>query len=198
MLFKNNKLRSFRAVRAMRAMHTMALHALCVAPWLIGSVGHAQAASEYDVKAAFIFNFMRFTEWPDEVLKDNNLRLCILGRDSFGEAINALQGRQVQKRELHIRRVASATEAQSCHAVYIAPSEEPRLATVLATFAAKSVLTLSDIERFADKGGIIGLALVDERVRFEVNLATARVSGLRVNSQVLKLAQRVIDGKGTP
>ena len=172
--------------------------ATCLTLCVLGSVGVAQAATEYEVKTAFIFNFLRFTEWPPEALKDNIFRLCVLGRDPLGDALNALRGKQIQGRDLQIIQVGTSLDALACHAVYIAPSEQPRLSTILATSATRPILTLSDVDQFVAKGGMIGLTLVDERVRFEVSLIVARESKLRINSQVLKLAHRVIDTKGAP
>jgi YfiR/HmsC-like len=160
--------------------------------------GPLYAASEYEVKAAFIYNFIRFTDWPAESYKDNTLHLCILGRDFFREAIDPLQGRSVQNRFIRIRRVLSTADTQDCNILYVSPSESSRFSAVLGALGSRPILTLSDSETFAEKGGMIELALVDDRVQFSINLYAVRGHGLRINSQVLKLANRLIDGKGVP
>jgi YfiR/HmsC-like len=159
----------------------------------------ARTPTEYEIKAAFVYNFLRFTTWPSEAGNGSAaLHLCVLGRDPFGEAIDAISGKPVQGRELRIRRLNAISQVAGCHAIFIAASEDARLGAILAQLSAQPVLTLSDSERFAERGGMIGLTLVDERVRFEVNLAAVRAGRLTISSQVLKLAQRVFDARTIP
>jgi hypothetical protein len=152
----------------------------------------AHATTEYELKAAFIYNVLRFTDWP-ELSKNKPFSLCVLGRDPFGAAMDGIRGRTVKDRKLDVRSVASVAEAQHCQAVYVSVSEEARLPQILSALASAPVLTISGIDNFADRGGYIGLLLVNDKLRFDVNLAALRAGNLRINAQVLKLARRVVE-----
>jgi YfiR/HmsC-like len=157
------------------------------------AVSSARAAGEYELKAAFIYNVLRFSEWPADQIKDGSVTLCILGRDPFSGATDTIRGRQVQGRELQIKRVGSIDEGVRCNALFVSASEEHRLGQVIAAASNRPVLTFSDIDRFADRGGVVGMFLVDDKLRFDINIAVLRAVSLRINAQVLKLAQRVLE-----
>jgi YfiR/HmsC-like len=156
----------------------------------------AQELQEYEVKAAYLFNFGRFTEWPAP--QEGPVQLCVLGRDPFGTALGGLEGRTLQNRTLHLRRDIALADIPSCSMLFISESEERRLAQVVRAASAHPILTVSDIEGFTENGGMIGLYLVDQRVQFDVNLGAIRQANLKLPAQVLKLARQVVNSRGHP
>lgn len=153
----------------------------------------AGLADEYQVKAAFIYNLAKFIEWPggSSSGKDAPLTVCIAGRDPFGPAWANFEGRQVQGRALQVRRGTTLSEAPNCQVLYIAESEESRMAALLNAVGAAPVLTLSDLDGFAESGGAVGLVVEDGRLHFDANMASLHRAGLKASSQVLKLARNV-------
>lgn len=158
----------------------------------------AAAAPEYEVKAAFIYNFSRFIEWPPETADaDGELYFCVLGRDPFGEALESLEGREVQGRTLTIRRLESIEERGDCAIVYISPSHSEDYTHLLDILSHDTgMLSISDIDGFAENGGVIELYLENNKVRFAINIEAARRTGLEMSSQLLRLA-RIIEGDGS-
>jgi hypothetical protein len=154
-----------------------------------------QAPSEYEVKAAFLFNFSKFVEWPAAAFEgaDDPIVLCVLGTNPFGNMLSqAVQGKKVNGREVVARELASLSGVGRCHVLFIASSEEQRLEEILGRMANRPILTVSDVESVVDRGAIIGLTMEEKKVRFEVNLISSRKAGLKLSSQLLKVAVRLI------
>ncbi|GAB4263327.1 MAG: hypothetical protein Kow0092_14140 [Deferrisomatales bacterium] len=149
---------------------------------------------EYEVKAAFLYHFTKFVEWPLEALggPEQPFVLGILGEDPFGAALDPLVGRSVKGHALEIRHYRSAEEAAACHLLYVSRSEWPRAARALDSVSSRPILTVGDADGFAEGGGMIGLLTRGERVRFEINLRAAREAGLQLSSKLLYLAVRVL------
>lgn len=145
---------------------------------------------EYAVKAAYLYNFAKFVEWPQEAFAtaDAPLRICIVGDNPFGDALAALSGKTAQDHPVETRLVSAATGFGSCHIVFISGTEQGQFKTLLAKLSRLPILTVSDINAFAQAGGMIGLVEADQRIRFDINLAAARQVGLKISSQLLKLA----------
>lgn len=162
--------------------------------WALPANAQSSGLTEYQVKAAFIFNFAKFTDWPD-ASRDASLTVCIAGRDPFGNALSSFDGRNVGGREFRIRRIGTSEDLRGCHIVYITQSEERRLSNYLHAALNHPILTVSDIEGFVDSGGMIGLVVADERVQFDVNLTPTHAASLKLSSQVLRLARNV-NGRG--
>ena len=182
--------RSARRAAFRKALGCALASALAIAPARAGDV------QEYEVKAAYLFNFARFAEWP--VSKDDrNLQLCLIGRDDFGGSLAALEGKSVQSRTLRVRRVL-LEEIDGCHILFVSESERRRLAMILSMTETQSVLTVSDIDGFAEKGGMVGLQLVDQRVQFDVNLGALYSANIKLPAQVLKLARLILNPRGRP
>ena len=155
--------------------------------------GRAVDLSEYQVKAAFIYNFVRFVEWPADApaMRDRDFSVCIVGQDPFGAAFASVEGRPVSGRPLRVRRDVRPDEAVGCHIAFIAESEERRYQALLKIMGTAPILTISDIEGFAEAGGAIGLFVLDNRLKFDANFATLQRTNLKVSSQVLRLARTV-------
>ncbi len=152
-------------------------------------------ASEYELKAAFLFNFIKFTEWPGEesARSDEPFVIGVLGKDPFGAALDKVtEGETVHNRKIVVRRFARMDDsAAASQLLFISASEERNLAAVVKLLEGQAVLTISEIASFAERGGVIELKKDGNRIVFEINLAAARRAGLSLNAQLLKLAKAV-------
>ena len=151
--------------------------------------------SEYEVKAAFLFHFARLTEWPRTTLPEGRpFVVAVLGHDPFGPALDrVLEKQSAHGRPLEIHRASSLEELPAtAHIVFVGASERVEDARILRHFRGRPVLTVGEREGFCEAGGIVNFLVTAEgRVRFEINLRAAEASGLKVSSQVLKLARIV-------
>jgi hypothetical protein len=148
---------------------------------------------EYEVKAAFLYNFAKFVRWPEETASAPRFVVAVLGQDPFGPVLDrTFAGKSILDRPVEVRRVASAAEAAGAHLVYVAASEQDRLPAIVSALSSTPVLTVGEGASFADSGGMIAFLLRDEVIRFDVNLAQAERSRLKLSSQLVRLAQRVI------
>lgn len=183
------------------ALSTLARFAWRVGLWLLACglagpvcLASAEASPEYALKAAFVYNFAKFTDWPKNSL-DGPLTLCVFGTDPYGEALDGLEGRSVQNHPLAIVRDVGPARAATCQLLLVGNIGEERRAAILARLADRPVLTISDNAGFVGTGGMIELAMVNNRIQFEVNLDAVRSARLQISAQLLKLARHV---KGAP
>jgi hypothetical protein len=147
--------------------------------------------AEYDVKAAFLYNFGKFVRWPVSRNR-NDFRICVLGEDPFGSALDSIiAGETVDGRTVATRRIMVSADSAGCHIVFISLSEEKRLKDTLEIVGRTGALTVSEIPNFTARGGMIGFVLADGRVRFEVNLVPADGAGLMFSSELLRVASHV-------
>ena len=167
-----------------------------IAVWAVaGSVptAHAQESleREYEIKAAFLYNFVKFVEWPAEALPEANptLNICVLGVDPFGTALESLRNKTVKGKSLAIRRLEGVDDLGGCHVLFISSSEVKKVAEIVRALKGSSILTVGDMERFAERGGIINLVVDRNRVRFDINVGSAERARLKISSQLLKLAR---------
>jgi hypothetical protein len=174
------------------------VRAALAAVLLVAGVDAARAAdppSEHEVKAAFLFHFARLTEWPEAAApKDQPFVVAIIGEDPFGPTLErVLASQTVEGRPLQIRRVATAEAlGERPHIAFISASHHDEVGRVLRHFRGQPVLTVSEMEGFGERGGIVNFVVTAEgRVRFEINVREADASGLKLSSQVLKLARIV-------
>ena len=150
----------------------------------------ADNVSEYTIKAAFIYNFARFTEWPDE---SDELKVCIYGEDPFGSSIDVLNGKQSNGRTIKVIRTRSIDEVKSCHIAFlnIIPPVRRLFARALQDIEGTNVLTVSDAEGVIDFGVMIGLKLENDKVAFDVNHTVAKASNIEISAKLLRLAKVV-------
>lgn len=155
-------------------------------------------ASEYELKAAFLFNFIKFTDWPaDELAKsDDRFIIGVVGKDPFGAALDKIiEGETVHNRAIVARRFSRMDEAvTNSHVLFISSSEDTNLPAILKILDQRSVLTVSDMDNFAQRGGIISLKKENNKIVFDINLETAKRVGITMNAQLLKLA-KIVRGK---
>ena len=168
--------------------------------WMLVAVPclHAQQSnrSEYEVKAAYLYNFGRFVGWPGTVSAAGEFfTICVLGEDPFGATLDrTIAGESINGKKVATKRIAKPQDALGCRILFISSREESRLKDILATLAKTSALTVSDIPQFTRRGGMIQFVVEANKVRFEVNLATAEHAGLTLSSQLLKVARNVRRG----
>jgi hypothetical protein len=179
-----------------------ALLPLLAAAWLgvalVPAMAQTQvAAPEYDVKAAFLFNFTKFVEWPLAAYTDEHspLKLCVLGENPFGKALKVLLDEEVGGRRLAFTHLETATNLETCHVLFVSRSERDRLPQILAGLHNAPVLTVGEMPAFIDQGGMINFILEGSKVRFDVNQEAAERAGLKISSRLLALAKHV---KGKP
>lgn len=147
---------------------------------------------EVQIKSAYVFNFVKFVEWPSNAVRpDEKLRLCVAGNDQLFASLSALEGRKVGAYELHVVRADASESWRSCHVLYIDNQVQRRLVPGIKSLGDAPVLTISDIPGFAERGGGIGLLQRNDKMLFEVNLASTRKAGLRLSSQMLNLAANI-------
>jgi len=160
-----------------------------------GGVAWAAAkepSREYRIKAAFIYNFAKFTRWPAGSFADSAapLEFCIYGEDPFDGALDAIAGNTIHGRKVAVRRIAAIEASGGCHLLFISASEAGRLTDILAALGDRPVLTVADMPDFARAGGIINLkTTAEDKLRFEINTGTAQRAGLRFSSKLLNLAE---------
>jgi hypothetical protein len=160
---------------------------------LVSSVNAQKSKpGEYQVKAAYLYNFGKFVEWPATVAKDESFTICVLGDDPFGAALDAtLAGEAIDSQKLVARRITNARDAAGCRILFISSSESGRIKEILTAVDKSGVLTVSDMLDFTSNGGMIQFVLKENKVRFEVNLAAGEKAGLTFSSQLLKVATDV-------
>lgn len=157
---------------------------------LLPAAVSAQPA-EYDVKAAFLFNFVKFVEWPADAFAGERapVTICVFGKDPFGRVLdNVVQGERLGERSLVVQRPDRLDGLDACHVLFVSPSEKDRMTEVLARVEGEPVLTVGDTDGFLRAGGVVNFRLEGTKVRFVIDQAAAERSGLRISSKLLRLA----------
>jgi YfiR/HmsC-like len=150
----------------------------------------AQAANEYQVKAAFIFNFAKFVEWPSDAFFDGGtLVVGVVGDDPFGGALDQLNGNTVNGRRLQIKRMRWSDNLRACQILFISGSEGKHLGKIMETIKGTSILTIGEMPQFNQSGGMIRFVIQNNKVRFEINAAAAGQARLRISSKLLALSK---------
>jgi hypothetical protein len=155
-----------------------------------GVPARADEPAEYRLKAAFLFNFALFTEWPAEV--GGVLNLCIYGTDPFGKEVDALQGKAVGGRTIDVQRKPAGDSLAGCQIVFVASSAIGTLPRVLERVRGRPVLVVADSVGAVRQGAALNLAVDRNKVSFNANLQAARGAGLTLNAKLLRLATEVI------
>jgi hypothetical protein len=179
----------------MRLLATSLFGLIVLWPALLGSPGRAQPAppSEYELKAAFIFNFARFIEWPPKAFSSPTAPFIIgiLGQNPFHNDLQKTIGaKTVDQHRLVILELNSPSSATNCHIVFISTSETARLTPILQGLKGASVLTVGEMDRFTESGGMINFVQEGTKIRFQINNEAAIRAGLKISSKLLSLAVR--------
>lgn len=172
----------------------MAVACLSLLVGRVASAAEAETSKEYQIKAAFVYNFTKFVDWPASSFleKSTPIVIGVLGTNPFGAELNkAVEGRRVNGREILIRAVSTAAELSSVNAVFISASEAGRLKELLSSLKTKPILTIGEKESFTREGGTIAFVLDGDKIRFAINMESAEAAGIRVSAQLQKLAASV-------
>ncbi len=158
-------------------------------------VSQEATTKEYQVKAAYLFNFAKFVEWPANTFSspDAPLEICVMGLNPFGHALeDSIAGKTVSGRRIEISYKADAAGARSCQIVFIAVSDKQKMRQILPQLSDASVLTVGDTWGFTDDGGIINFVSDGDRIRFEANLDAAEHAHLKISARLLSVAKAVV------
>lgn len=154
----------------------------------------AQTMDEYQVKAAFLYNFAKFVEWPPEEFRTpkDPILVCVLGHNPFGSSLeDAIRGKNIDGRGLALRQVATAEQAGACQILFVSSEDEKRFHAMGRSLKHAGLLTVGEMQGFTAEGGIINFKLDGDRVRFEINVDAAEQAQLHISSKLLSLAQIV-------
>ena len=179
-----------RAAGPARAWRSILLASLFTAllPFL------ATAEPEGPIKAAFLFNFARYVEWPAVAFENERaaIRLCVMSEKDFDQVVSAtVSGRRVGSRLVAVEKVESLAGAEACHLLFLDESVGGPASMAADRLGELAIFTISDQPGFAVGGGIANFILVDQKIRFEINPSAARRAGLKISSSLLRLAKRV-------
>jgi hypothetical protein len=150
--------------------------------------------TEYQVKAAYLYNFARFVTWPATAAAspENTVAMCVLGDGSFATLLETTGASlMIDGKRTIVRRLPTAEAAGTCSVLFISASARLPPDQVSAAIHQRGVLTVSDLPEFTRRGGIIQFVIEGSRIRFEVNLAAADQAGLTLSSELLKVARAV-------
>jgi len=156
----------------------------------------ASSATEYQIKAAYLYHFTRLVDWPSTAFNgtDSFFRFCVLGKDPFDEQLKPMGKRRTYNGlPIRLSYPQSALEARDCHLLYLSITDTSRAAAILRQLKNKPILTVSSHLGFISRGGIIGFVTVNKRIRLEINRAAARRAGIDLSAKLLEVAISVKD-----
>jgi hypothetical protein len=170
--------------------------ALCLFPLLLaGSTDplHAQDVTEVTLKGAFLFNFARFTQWPDDAfLADSAVTACVVGDAAVGDAFaRTVKGKRISGRPITVTTIAADKPLPTCHVLYLSGSAGAGIADIVSKVREVPVLTVSDAEAFSRRGGIVEMFVDAGRMKFRINARSAERARLKLSSRLLALAEIV-------
>lgn len=169
------------------------IHLLLAFCLYLPSTAYGTQAEESRLKAVFVLNFAKLTEWPYGVNGDGGtFSIAILGKVSSATFVNVLNGQTIHGATVKVKFVDSVRQAKNSQLLYVSKSEHPRLTETLKEASHYPLLTVSDIPGFSEAGGMIGMVPVENRLGFDVNIAAVRKVGLSIGSQLLKLSRTII------
>ncbi len=146
---------------------------------------------EYLIKAAYLYKFALFTEWPESAFADSTapLRVCVLGKDPFGPTLATIVGRKVGDRQVVTSYYANVEGVERCHVLFISGSKKERLGEIFEHLQPRPVLVVADTPNFMQAGGIINFTMVEKQIGFEINATVAERAGLKLSSKLLRMAE---------
>ena len=180
---------------------------LFLAPFLQPVRGDDVTSQEYQIKAAFLFNFLKFVEWPKSKTNDSNepIIISIIGENVFQNAFDNIKDKTIEGKKVIVKQYKGISELDNSpekhpqieairesHLLFICPSEKNHTPNILESVKEHGLLTVADYKGFLEAGGIINLIMEEKKVKFEINMIAARQSGVQIRSQLLRLAKNVI------
>lgn len=162
------------------------------------SSAHAQPLPlEYQVKAVFLYQFLKFVEWPPQAFHATNQTICIgvVDDGSMSSALQSVEGKEAKGRRVVVKRFKKLEDLEFCHILFISSGLEGRMTEILDRLRGTSTLTVSDIDGFARRGGMINFITVENKIQFEINVDAAERAKLQISSHLLRLARIVPEGR---
>jgi hypothetical protein len=177
---------------ALLGLRNLALR-LAVVALAMAVHGNAEASvtDEYQVKAAFLYNFTKFVEWPTGALgAPGSIAICVLGQNPFGGVLeDTVSGKNVDGKTFVVRRVSDGKAAALCQILFVSSSERMRLGAILGELRTAHVLTVGESDGFIEEGGIVNLKLDSGKIQIQISINAAEQAGLHISSKLLSLAQ---------
>ena len=158
-----------------------------------GAYADSIKPSDNHVKSAMLFNMIKFVDWPQESLSANAITICVLGKGSFGEVLNAFQGEHLKGRTVNVRHISQGYEAIDCQVLVLGDIDRRLVTSIIERTRQQAVLTVSDMPNFAQAGGVVGFIEQDDKIRFTINTTAAQQHRIRISYQLLKIARIVKD-----
>jgi hypothetical protein len=159
--------------------------------------GEERKLGEYEVKAVFIYNLAKFIEWPDKSLDNSpTLTVYILGDDPFGAHLDAIKDKLIKGKTVVVKQIASPAALKNVGILYISSSEKEQLQDILKGISGLPILTVGDTQSFATRGVMVNFYLENNKIRFEINLEAARLAGLKISSNLLKMGKIIAPPMG--
>jgi hypothetical protein len=151
--------------------------------------------NENEVKAAYLYNFAKYVDWPPAALPRENMPLviCIVGKSPLNDVIESLSGKTIRNRRLVVRQFSRTEDLNECHMLFVNAAVKSSITQLLASISTRPILTVSDYKGFTNAGGIIEFVQVGGKVRFDINNRAAQHNNLRISSHLLRLASTVTE-----
>ncbi len=217
---KTNRLQTKVAARQLNlSAYLFLLIFVCILTLALITSAASESAKykEYEIKAAFMYNFLKFVDWPahKDAVNDKEIIISILGKAPFGDTLKSIEGKSVDDKKVVIKKFKGIEELEKSgekdndklhpeieairksHLLFICPSEKRHIREILGSVKNHNVLTVADTEGFLEAGGIINFLMEENKVHFEVNMTAAKNTGLEIRSKLLRLAKRVIKQEET-
>ncbi len=158
----------------------------------------SQEVTDDEIKAALVFKFPVYVRWPDAILDDNveTFEFLVLGKGRLSDLLGHFDGEKIMGKIIHVKRISTIQALEECHMLFIASSEEKNLAPVLKAIEGKPILTVGDMNGFAQQGGVINFIRKKDSIHFEINREAGKRAGLNISSKLLRLAKIVKDHHG--
>jgi uncharacterized protein DUF4154 len=176
-----------RAIHPIR--NVIAICMLVAVEFSCAGTARAAAANEYQIKAAFLFNFAKFVVWPSGAFADANTPLVIgvLGQDPFGSYLDEIvRGEHIDNRSLLLQRYHSPADIKNCHVLFISRSEAGHMNQIVSSLKSRNILIVTDVDG-GEGGVIIRFVTEGNRVRFKIDAQAAKAANLTISSKLLRL-----------
>lgn len=183
---------------ALRVMACLLLAILWGASLRVAVAAQTLSAPEYKIKAAFLYNFAVLTEWPTNAFKtaETPLTIGVLGKDPFGRVLEeTVKGKKIHGRKIEIERIDESDDIDACHLLFISSSAEANVEKIISALVKRPILTVSDIDRFNYRGGMIWMKKEKDEIKFIIRLAVVREAGLKLSSKLLALSVNAMPKK---
>jgi hypothetical protein len=186
---------SIREKHSIKLFSVFIIFIFFVSLWIPNGYAQKKKPGEYEVKAAFLYNFSKFIEWPDKASSyySGSFNMCVFGEGPLANALESIQDETIGQKKLVMKHVNALQQAKNCHVLFIGSSEGENLEQIIRALKGMNILLVGDTEGYAQKGVLINFYIEQNKVRFEINVDAVKRSGLRISSKLLNLAKIVYD-----